>query len=126
MHLKRKLICIECQDDGYHLQNFTKYRCKNGCIYGERKFDKKALAQFKMTGKGTLTCASCAVEERQRYKKISAMLKTKGAWKCTCKKAIHQPTCQLHQSYAGEIRWEGKNVGVTKEELEFMASYNKK
>ena len=77
LHHKRKLICIECQDDGYHLQNFTKYRCKNGCIYGERKFDKKALAQFKMTGMGTLTCASCAAKETQRYKDVSAKLKRK-------------------------------------------------
>ena len=100
--------------------------CKNGCIYGERKFDKNALAHYKMTAKGTLTCASCAAKETQRYKDVSAKLKRKGAWKCTCKKEIHQPMCQLHQRYAGEIRWEGKNVGVSKEDLEFMARYKKK
>ena len=126
LHHKRKLLCIECQDNGYHLQNFTAYTCKNGCKYGERKFDKAAFAQYKKTGKGPLTCASCAAKERQRYKDISAKLKTEGAWKCTCKKELHQPKCQLHQRYAGEIRWEGKNVGVTQKDLEFMAKYKKR
>ena len=71
------------------------------------------------------SCKVCAKEreseKRSRVSLINKTLKAKGAWRCTCKKLTHSEKCQLFPVVAGERRWPGKNKGVTREDLDFIA-----
>ena len=58
------------------------------------------------------------------------------SWKCTCKKIPkgkrayaalyenmgHKPKCSLTSVAFAEVRWDGKNKNVTKEDLEFLVA----
>ena len=45
----------------------------------------------------------------------------KAAWKCTCKKPVHDEKCQLFSTEYGTRKWMGKNVGVTEDDLHFLS-----
>ena len=69
----------------------------------------------------------------------SSLLRTlrhKDSWRCTCKttqparkmrakSAIagksHDPECMLTRTVFGEKRWDGKNLGITLEQLQYLA-----
>ena len=56
-------------------------------------------------------------------KHILKLLRSKDAWKCTCKSKQHSyanEKCQLFSARSGEERWKGKNKGVTKEDLVYL------
>ena len=62
----------------------------------------------------------CCVECQGRETRVKKKLRARGAWKCTCGKPLHSEKCQLFPTAAGESRWEGKNVGVTKDDVNFL------
>ena len=33
---------------------------------------------------------------------------------------VHDENCDLHRGYPGEKRWDGKNFGITEEDLRFL------
>ncbi len=68
---------------------------------------------------------------------MSKILRRKDSLRCKCtnkkipagKKAaaalydkLHQPKCPLTPCYAYEERWDGKNNGVKKEDIQFLAT----
>ena len=74
---------------------------------------------------------------------VSGLLRTlrhKDSWRCTCKKAMqpaqkmraksaiegknHDPKCMLTHTSFGEKRWDGKNMGITLEQLQYLADRN--
>ena len=74
---------------------------------------------------------------------VSSLLRTlrhKDSWRCTCKKAKqpaqkmraksaiegknHDPKCMLTRTSFGEKRWDGKNMGITLEQLQYLADRN--
>ena len=66
-------------------------------------------------------------EDAAREKRIKDKLKNgrdhkqKAAWKCTCKKPIHEEKCELFSNQHGTRKWKGKNVGVTEDDLLFLS-----
>ena len=77
--------------------------------------------------------------DKTREKDLLKKLRQRDAWKCTCKKfkpgsrtahaALHDKMghtqkCLLSPGRAGEQRWDGKNVGISKKDLEFLQSRN--
>ena len=65
-------------------------------------------------------------EDAAREKRIKDKLKNgrdhkqKAAWKCTCKKPIHDEKCELFSIEYGTRKWAGKNVGVTEDDIHFL------
>ena len=73
---------------------------------------------------------------------VSSLLRTlrhKDSWRCTCKatrpapkmkakSAIagksHDAKCMLQRTGFGERRWDGKNMGITLEQLQYLADRN--
>ena len=124
---RRLRVCKSCQNLGFSPKDVSMYKCKNGCKYGHLQFKAANLANHKRRG-DPLECLVCCEEkekqdkkDKERAKRIQKALQEKGAWKCTCKCPIHAPKCQLYPSYAGERRWQGKNKGVSEEDLQFIA-----
>ena len=52
---------------------------------------------------------------------VREKLKTKAALRCSCKKEIHTEKCTLFSMMHGVRKWPGMNVGVTEDDLEFLA-----
>ena len=73
---------------------------------------------------------------------VSSLLRTlrhKDSWRCTCKNTqpapkmraksaiagkSHDPKCMLQRTVFGERRWDGKNLGITLEQLQYLADRN--
>ena len=128
----RKLVCKSCQENGYSPQDVIHYVCCKGHRAGHKSFKSSDLHNAKRPGRSAtgLICTNC----RQRQDALVKKLNMKGAWKCTCKdaKALkgkrafmalhahHDRRCNLAPIAAGESRWDGKNVGVTLEDVQFL------
>ena len=63
---------------------------------------------------------------KEREKDIRKKLAQPTAWKCTCRQQLHTEKCLLYPRTFGEVRWRGKNVGVTAAELRFFEDRQKK
>ena len=78
-------------------------------------------------------------QEKYEVRSLLQTLGHKSAWRCTCKNTqlalktraksalqgkAHDPKCMLQRTAYGERRWDGKNVGVTLEQLKFLADRN--
>ena len=125
-HLRLR-VCKSCQDRGYSPKDTATYSCKNGCQYGHLKFAPWPLWNHKNNG-AALICRPCIQAKKtlehhdlKRAQDIRKRLAAKDAWKCKCGAIIHHEKCPLHPSKAGEVRWEGKNKGVTRDDLAFLA-----
>ena len=136
---KRKLVCKACQEKGYTIQNCETYFCRNGCARGSACFDGKSLENFKARN-SSLLCQDFRTKDMQdeaknqaRETKLLKILRAKDSWKCTCDKklrpgsraraaleGVHTEKCMLAPSTFGDRRWDGKNNGVTKEDLRFL------
>ena len=78
-------------------------------------------------------------EDEAMVERLLHKLRSKAAWRCTCKttrpapsmrakSAIegkrHDPKCMLQRTIGGERRWDGKNMGVTLAQLKYLADHN--
>ena len=86
--------------------------------------------------------ASTQEEKKRDNYDVNSLLRTlrhKNSWRCTCKttqparnmkakSAIagksHDPKCMLQRTFFGERRWDGKNLGITLEQLQYLADRN--
>ena len=138
-HDGRLLVCIECQDNYCSPKDCQTYLCINGHKRGHLAFTPDRLKNFK--SKGTpLQCTACLNEAALRETALLRILRQADSWKCTCKKIAtgkrayaalyerlgHKSKCLLSPSYAGERRWDGKNKGVTEEDLKFLHAQRSK
>ena len=105
-------MCVErLQSEGLH-----------GCSGGHLLFDRNSLHHHKVRG-DPHTCRSC----RERVSEIKKKMSARGAWRCTCRRAMgHDEKCNLHPASFGDRRWPGKNKGVTESDAEFLAKRRKK
>ena len=131
--LKRLRVCTACQNKGYSPKDCKTYLCINGHKRGHRAFSADRLANFKRK-KTPLQCTACVDDASQRETALLKILRQPDSWKCTCKKIAagsksyaalyerlgHKSKCPLTPTYAGEHRWDGKNNGVTEEDLKFL------
>ena len=101
----------------------------NACSgkFGGKHFDAKQLQNHNLRG-DRLQCKNCSKKKQQllrqdadREKRIREKLKTKAALRCSCKKEIHTEKCTLFSMMHGVRKWPGMNVGVTEDDLEFLA-----
>ena len=128
------LVCKACRARGYHPQDVRTYTCNN-CSgkFGGKHFDAQCLKDHNKRG-DRLQCKNCIHkkkhkerEDADREKRIKEKLKNgrdhtkKAAWKCTCKKPVHDEKCQLFSTEYGTRKWAGKNVGVTEDDLHFLS-----
>ena len=136
----RKRVCTACQNKGFSVKDCDTYYCSNGCARGHLDFETKALENNKAR-RTPMLCKTCRDNPKQketadanRAKDLLKRLRSSDAWKCTCKKLragqraraalneMHTEKCLLAPTFAGEHRWDGKNKGVTLEDLRFMSA----
>ena len=123
-------VCLACQQRGFSTKDCEEYMCK-GCEkgWGHSHFEKNRLRHAK-DGKSALCCPECV----ERKKVLLAKLKATSSWRCSCKPIpryerahaalhwkMHTPRCVLTPTRMNEERWDGKNVGIEKDDLEFLA-----
>ena len=139
----RARVCLECQKNGYSPKDLKSYLCSNKCRKGHLSFLSKALEHHKERGTGMLCkqCRDTAEKQKKendaREKDLLQKLRAKDAWQCTCKRkkpagkrayaalwenAYHADSCLLTPVMMGERRWDGKNKGVSIEDLMFVAA----
>ena len=127
--LGRVLVCTTCQDKGFTPKDTTLYSCVHGCRLGHGRFPQMDLRNFRRRG-GNLLCKAHDSEKNALIEK----LRSPDSWKCACKKIKaglraqaalyenwgHRGYCPLAPTNFGESRWDGKNKGVTRENLQFL------
>ena len=132
----RARVCLSCQKIGYSPKDCTKYHCSSGHDVGHTAFAQHRNAFKHAKGRGQLLlCDACRLRDSEREARLKRLLSGDGSWKCTCKKVkrghrsygalhdqLHSDKCQLSPRYAFEKRWDGKNVGITWADLEFLAA----
>ena len=91
--------------------------------------------------KRSLDASTPKTETRDDYdvKNLLRTLRHKSSWRCTCKgtqpaakmraqSAIagknHDAKCMLQRTGFGERRWDGKNMGISLEQLQYLADRN--
>ena len=101
------------------------------------KFDRQALKNFKNPSRTAKLCcqlctnSSAAAKVRQRS--LLSILRRKDALRCTCKQIprgqkahnalynqFHTEKCKLHPTKMGEKLWDGKNEGITLDDLRLL------
>jgi hypothetical protein len=136
---KRLLVCKACQGEGYSPRDCTQYSCDNGCTRGHLGFNGKQLENHKGRG-GQLRCLKCMQTAQDRVARLVKTLRLPDSWKCTCKKIAaggrayaalhnnmgHAEKCLLFPRHFGERRWDGRNNGVTQEDLQFLVAEKSK
>ena len=133
------LVCKVCRQKGYHAHDVRSYTCTD-CSgnFGGKHFDAKQFDNHNQRG-GSLQCRNCTAGAKQRERqdvererRIQDRLKKgrdgagKPAWKCTCKKINHEEKCALFPTQHGVRKWPGKNVGITEDDIEFLAKRQKR
>ena len=106
------------------------------------KFDRNAKLHFKWPDRHTkLCCQQCKTESasssaaaKVRQRTLLSMLRHPDALRCTCcgniprgQKAhhalnhrVHTEKCRLHPKSMGEKLWDGKDKGITLDDLRFL------
>ena len=136
----RKLVCMACAEDGYSPKDCRKYRCLHGEYRGHLKFKPQTLGDSKRRKRYQPTCIPCG----QRKELLLKKLYSRGSWRCKCPKernwsekrlklsrhhwfaeawmrtTPHELRCPLYPQVDGEKRWEGKNKGLTEEDVKFL------
>ena len=89
---------------------------------------------------GPLMCNDCSTTAQKKESTLLDLLRAPDAWKCTCKQIPagkrayaalnqnmnHKGKCKLAPAAFGEQRWDGKNKGVTREDLQFLVARKSK
>ena len=141
-HAGQRSVCASCAGVGLSPRDAQRYPCSQcGNAYGHMKFNKVALADFKRPGRDAkLSCEQCklaatdrAVAAKVRQTRLLSILKRKEAYRCTCKPIprgqrayhalylqVHTESCRLHPNKMGEKVWDGKNEGITLDDLRFL------
>ena len=103
-----------------------------GCFFSKNRI---AFDNMKRRDGQALLCDACRQKDKDKELRLKKLLKGATAWRCKCKKIapgrrayaslherLHSDRCDLSPTYAAEKRWDGKNVGVTLADLEFLAA----
>ena len=141
-HHGRRSICTRCQAVGLSPRDIQRYACSLcGGEYGHMKFDKNALKHYKDPSRtAKLCCQLCKAENtnslaaaKVRQTNLLSILRQPDADKCTCKRIphrqkayhalhnrVHSEHCKLYPTFMGEKVWDGKNKGITLDDLRFL------
>ena len=135
-------ICTRCEVVGLLPRDVQRDSCDQcGEEYGHMKFDKSDLKNLERTHRTTKLCcqlckskstrSSAAAKVRQAT--LLSIRRQSDAWRCTCKQIplgqradhalnhqVHSERCALQPTSLGEPRrWDGKNKGITLDDLRF-------
>ena len=87
----------------------------------------------------TAAAETTEMPENHNAKSLLQTLRSKESWRCTCKRTqpapkmraksaiagkSHDPKCMLQRTMFGEKRWDGKNLGITLQQLQYLAERN--
>ena len=121
--------CLSCEGER------SRKRQKEAAVLGEAREDE-AMVQKRQKKTAALEEAR---EDEAMVRRLLHKLRSKAAWRCTCKttrpaprmrakSAIegkrHDPKCMLQRTIVGERRWDGKNMGITLAQLKYLADHN--
>ena len=121
--------CLSCEGER------SRKRQKKAAVLGEAREDE-AMVQKRQKKTAALEEAR---EDEAMVRRLLHKLRSKAAWRCTCKttrpaprmrakSAIegkrHDPKCMLQRTIVGERRWDGKNMGITLAQLKYLADHN--
>ena len=113
----------------------TKYPCSRGCTRGHKAYTYNPTAFANLKRRETpMVCKPCFDSEAAREKTLLKTLRDDRSWKFTCKKIPagmrayaalnenwnHKDRCRLKPDSPGEIRWDGANLGITKDDLQWL------
>ncbi len=103
------------------------------CIQCKRDVDKQKAIEAKRLEVERQAAKALAQRDKNRGARLLTLLRLKDSWRCTCKtilagqrahaalyNRLHKETCSLHRRQYGELRWDGKNKGVTLEDILFL------
>ena len=128
IHHNRRAVCLACAAIGYSPKDVHGYPCGECGLKGHRKFSTVALNNYKYK-KGKLFCIECNIRNSDIERRLSA----EGRFRCTCpgrqNTRQHLPgneKCALYKRFAGEERWPGKNVGVSRDDWLFHERVKKR
>ena len=124
------------------------YKCRHSPIQNQRsKCDPFPLRRLHRTPHSPERATRPTDASTQEPKKpddynVNSLLRTlrqKDSWRCTCKNTqpapkmraksaiagkSHDPKCMLQRTFFGERRWDGRNLGITLEQLQYLADRN--
>ena len=116
-------VCLACEDIGYSFRDVRNYQCYGCGIKGHKRFLSHQLSHQRERGSEIL-CIECTRRERL----ISLRLRFPGSHRCTCpgsktgRKPKHLPwnkKCELYSASSAQIKWPGKNKGLSQEDFLF-------
>ena len=116
-------VCLACEDLGYSSRDVRNYQCYGCGIKGHKRFLSHQLSHHRVRGSKIL-CIECTRRERL----ISEQLRSPESHRCTCpgskkgRRPKHLPwntKCELYSPSAAEIKWPGKNEGLSREDFSF-------
>ena len=141
-HDGRRSVCTRCRAVSLSPKDAQRYACSLcGKEYGHMTFDKNSLTNFKDPSRtAKLCCQLCKAKNtdspaaaKVRQTNLLSILRQPDADKCTCKriprgqKAYHALYCRMnsercrpHPTSMGEKMWDGKNKGITLDDLRFL------
>ena len=139
--------CDQCGESFGHMR-FSKYD-----LYNKKRYTRKEPLRCIKCKEVISADARARADEKRReqdYNKMQkkasdekasrliAILRRDTSWRCKCKiipkkqrayyalfARVHKDICPLHASRAGEMRWDGKNNGVTLEDILFLKNQKK-
>ena len=118
---KSPLVCRECEERGCTSRVPQLRKCSQCAVeYGIAKFDKKQWDNCSQRGEETkLVCLGCRQRDAQRLSRLHTVAR-KSSYRCTCHKPVHDDKCPLKPVVYGELRWPGKDCGVSLDDKVFL------
>jgi hypothetical protein len=137
-------VCLSCKSRGLCTSDLTLYLCsKCGKKYGRKLFPRSNITNVIRTAcrNSSLTCCGCCqkiehnnMSVRSKIALLLTRLKDTKAHRCTCGRFpkkhrahwslnhnLHSEQCKLYD--ASGPNWEGKHVGITKDDLRFLEKH---
>ena len=110
-------VCKTCKALGCSNRDPKRYKCTGFCgeAYGHQKFEERQLMNWKAGSTKRLVCKECEKNKAKELKRLTKVLKSRDALKCTCKNNfVHDDKCALFPN-----KWLGQDLNVSKEQYEW-------
>ena len=118
------LICPGCQGRGCTARCATLVECQR-CkkSLGVSKFNQNDWKNHQQGKLSLLVCHACREWEEAELKRLKLLVRD-SKFHCKCAQNHgHAARCPLAPAYFGEVRWPGKDLGVSQAERDFLDSH---
>jgi len=120
---------MDCEEKGCSNRDPKFYQCTGQCgeAHGHNMFNSKQLQNYKSDSKRPLICVNCEKEDADTEKRLEKLLKRSKRAGCTCKRPLnHKQDCPMSPRYLGEIPFPGIDVGLSRDDHEWLVARRKR